>query len=239
MQHRLLRRLAATTVLLAATGIAQIPSPSAPRIAEIDVPDELKSKVTIAIQTARSNKPAEALALFNEILVAKPDLFAIAVERGKLYQEMNDHAKAIGDFTSAIATSPAYTDAYFQRCLSHYQTASHTNAVIDCSKAIELNSNPFEYYYYRGLAHIAMKAWEKAASDLSSATERNNNHPEAHLHLARVYFETGQLVLSLREYTVAIQQRPGFSEAYKGRAAVKAALGVPAGAKEDLAKIDR
>jgi hypothetical protein len=48
-----------------------------------------------------------------------------------------------------------------------------------------------------------------------------------------------QLIGSLREYTVAIQKRPGFAEAYKGRSLVKAALGDTVGSQDDLSKISR
>ena len=205
----------------------------------IDIPDEWKTKVNIATQHVRGNQLAEALVLFTEILAAKPDLFTISVERGKLYQSSKDHTKAIAHFTAAIARRPDYVDAYFRRCLSHYQTGANNYAINDCSKAIELNNGPSEYFYYRGLAHTANRAWEKAAADLSAATARNNEQPDAHLQLARIYFELEQLIPSLREYTIAIQQRPGYSEAYKGRSAVKAALGDRTGSQEDLGKIAR
>jgi tetratricopeptide (TPR) repeat protein len=220
----------------AATGAL---TPKVPITPVIEIPDELKTKVNIATQHVRANESAEAVALFTEILAAKPDLVTISVERGKLYQQTKDHAKAIADFTSAITIRPDYVDAYFRRCVSNYETGAHSNAISDCTKAIELNQTQFEYYYYRGLAHTASRTWDKAAADLAAATERSNDQPDAHLQLARVYFEMDQLVLSLREYTVAIQQRPGFTEAYKGRSVVKAALGDATGSQEDLSKIAR
>jgi tetratricopeptide (TPR) repeat protein len=89
------------------------------------------------------------------------------------------------------------------------------------------------------LAHTATRAWDKAAEDLTAATGRNNDNPDAHLQLARVYFEMDELIASLREYTIAIQQRPGFAAAYQGRSVVKLALGDSAGSHEDLGKIAR
>lgn len=231
-------RYPSVLVLFAAVSLAQDTSQT-PGTPATEVPDELKSKVSIAMQHVRTNQTAEAMAMFSEILSAKPDLFTIAVERGKLYQQGKDHPKAIADFTAAIVAKPDYAEAHFRRGISHYETGVNANAIIDCSKAIELNPNPFEYYYYRGLAHLAARTWDKAATDLAAALERNNEHPDAHLHLARAYTEMEQLVWALREYTIAIQQRPGFPEAYKGRSVVKAALGDPSGSKEDLAKLSR
>ena len=129
-----------------------------------------------------------------------------------------------------------YFGAYFRRCIVHYESGDSTRAVADCSKAIEINPTTAEYYYYRGLAYAALRTWDKAAADLSAANERNNDNADAHLQLARIYLQTDQLIGSLREYTVALQKRPGYSEAYKGRSIVKAALGDAIGSQEDLAK---
>lgn len=216
------------------------PKPKGPVNPTAEIPDELKSKVNIAAQHARANQPAEALALYTEILTASPNLFTVAVERGKLYQQVKDHANAIVDFTTAINFRPMeYFEAYFRRCISYYESGDHAKAIPDCSKAIEINPAVAEYYYYRGLAHTALAMWDKAAADLAAANERNNDNADSHLQLARIYFQMDQLVGSLREYTVAIQKRPGFMEAYKGRSVVKAALGDAAGSQEDLSKIAR
>ena len=214
-------------------------SAKTPLTPPIAIPDELKSKVNIAMQQVKANQPVEAMTLFTELLAAKPDLFTILVERGKLYQQTQDHAKAIADFTAAIAHRPSYVDAFFRRCLSLYETGSYASAIADCSKAIELNDAPPEFHFYRGLAHTATRTWDKAAADLTAATARNNDHPDAHLQLARVYFEMDELIASLREYTIAIQQRPGFAAAYQGRSVVKLALGDSAGSHEDLEKVAR
>jgi tetratricopeptide (TPR) repeat protein len=212
-----------------AVGIAQ-PAPM--------IPDELKSKVAIAAQNVRAGKTAEALALYSEVLAAKADLFTIAVERGKLYQQMKEPAKAMADFDSAIAASPGYSEAYFRRCVAHYESGAFLPAIADCGKAIEINPEPAAPYFYRGAAYNAMKTWDKAAADLVAATGRNNQDPDAHLQLGRAYSELDQLILALREYTVALQQRPGFAEAYKGRSSVKAHLGDAVGSKEDLSKVN-
>jgi tetratricopeptide (TPR) repeat protein len=201
-----------------------------------EIPADLKSKVSIAAQHVRARQLAEALTLYNEILGTKPDLFTILVERGKVYQEMKDHTKAVDDFGSAIKNNGNHYEAYFHRCVSYHDTGAFVEAVADCSKAIELNPDAFEYYYYRGLAYTSLRTWDKAAADLAAATSRNNEQPAAHLQLARVYAETDQLIPALREYTVALQQRPGYPEAYKGRSAIKAALGDAIGSKEDLTK---
>ena len=221
---------------------APAPKPAAPKKAVLPVnvvPDELKSKASIAIQHVRANQPVEALAMLTQLLTAKPDLFTLAVERGKLYQAANDHEKAVADFTAALTAEPNHFEAYFRRCVSRYETGAHAQAVADCSKAIELNPEPFEYHYYRGLAHSTAKAWDKAVADLAAATERNNGRAEAHLQLARAYAEMEQLIPALREYTIAIQQKPGYPEAYKGRAAVRLTLGDSVGSNDDLNKAAR
>jgi tetratricopeptide (TPR) repeat protein len=211
--------------------------PKGPASPTIEIPEELRSKVSIAGQHARSNQIAEALALYSEVLSGSPNLFTVAFERGKLHQQAKDYPKAIADFTTAINFRPMeYFEAYFRRCIVYYETGDHTKSITDCSKAIEINPTVAEYYYYRGLAYTALRTWDKAAADLTAANELNNDNADAHLQLARIYLQMDQLIGSLREYTVALQKRPGLSEAYKGRSIVKAALGDAIGSQEDLAK---
>ena len=240
MRYKSVLGLVAASALFSVVSLAQAPKQKAPASPTIEIPDELKSKAAIAAQQARANQPAEALASYTEILTAGPNLFTIAVERGKLYQQTKDHAKAVADFTTAINFRPMeYFEAYFRRCISYYEIGDHAKAIPDCSKAIEINPGAAEYYYYRGLAYTALRTWDKAAADLAAANDRNNENADSHLQLARIYFEMDQLIGSLREYTVAIQKRPGFAEAYKGRSVVKAALGDTIGSQDDLGKITR
>jgi tetratricopeptide (TPR) repeat protein len=243
MRYGAIPGLAAAAAVFAALGLGQTSAtikPKAPASPTLEIPDEFKTKVNIAGQLTRANQPAEALKAYTEVLTASPNLFTIALERGKLYQQTSDHAKAIADFTTAINFRPMeYYEAYFRRCMSYYHSGDHATAVSDCSKAIEINPGAAEYYYYRGLAYTALRAWDKAAADLTSANERNNDNADAHLQLARIYFEMDQLVGSLREYTIAIQKRPGFAEAYKGRSFVKAALGDALGSQDDISRITR
>ena len=154
------------------------------------------------------------------------------MERGKLYQHGKDHPKAIADFTAAIVAKPEYAEAHFRRALSHYETGANANAIIDCSKAIELNPNPVEYYYYRGLAHLAARTWDKAATDLAAALNATTNIP---MRICTLHGRTpkwSSWSAALREYTIAIQQRPGFPEAYKGAPSSRQRSGIDPGRKK-------
>src|SRR5690349_18779666 len=130
--------LAAVAAVFAALSLGQTSAtikPKAPASPALEIPDEFRTKVNIAGQLARANQPAEALKAYTEILTASPNLFTIAFERGKLYQQTNDHAKAIADFTTAINFRPMeYYEAYFRRCMSYYHSGDQATAVADCSK---------------------------------------------------------------------------------------------------------
>ena len=75
--------LLVTSTLFGVSCLAQntsTPVPRAPAAPTIDIPDELKSKVSIASQHVRANQAAEALALYTEVLTDRPDLFTISLE---------------------------------------------------------------------------------------------------------------------------------------------------------------
>ena len=60
-----------------------------------------------------------------------------------------------------------------------------------------------------------------------------SEYPEVHYSLGQVYADKEDWVLALRSFTTAIQMRPGYPDAYKGRALVKLNLGDKIGYGED------
>lgn len=83
---------------------------------------------------------------------------------------------------------------------------------------------------------MALKEFQKAIDDLTRATEIKQDFAEAHFFIAKSHIELEHYINALNEYTIAIQQRPGYAEAYQARAAVKQSLGDSLGSSDDQAR---
>ncbi len=177
-------------------------------------------------------------AISPSLLAANADLFTVPSDAGKIYQQTQDHVKAIADFTSAIAQSPEHVDAYFRRCLSHYRRVRYPSHRRLHQRDRAQSTRPPEFHYYRGLAHIATRAWDKAAADLTSANDRNTDNRTSS-ELARSTSEMDQLIHALREYTIAHPAEARMCARIKGAPRLSCALGDSAGSQEDLGKIAR
>jgi tetratricopeptide (TPR) repeat protein len=199
---------------------------------------ELLNKLQIAAQHAKANQFREALAAYTEFLSVRSDMFSPYLDRGKVYHSLKEHTKAVDDFSAALKLKSDLVEAYLRRGMAYYDAKEYAKAILDCEKYVESKPKTvtFEPFYYKGMAHAGLGEYDKATAALKVAFELNNNLPEAHMLLGRIYTEQNQLLSALREYTIAIQQRPGEGEAFKLRAAIKSSLGDIRGSEEDLAR---
>jgi tetratricopeptide (TPR) repeat protein len=214
-------------------GFAQTPEP-----ATNELTPELLSKLQIAAQHTKANQPREAIAAYTEFLTARPDMFAPYIERGKLYFAAKEYTKAAGDFTAALKLKADVVAAFLHRCMANYETGDYDKAIADCNKYVAsaprtLGHEPF---YYKGMSHARLKQNDLAVMELNKALELRNDLPDAHMFLGQLYLDNGEILNALREFSIAIQLRPGDKEALSRRGAIKASLGDELGARDDLAK---
>lgn len=136
-----------------------------------------------------------ALALFILILnfcLAQDIPVSVHYNNGLESYKSKDFKEAVYNFTKAIASNPAHTDAYYQRGRTYLELKYYVQALVDFDKTIELNPKHTKAYYTRGYAKFLMKNYRGSVSDFNFAIEIN---PQS----ALAYFYRGEAKHSIGE----------------------------------------
>jgi tetratricopeptide (TPR) repeat protein len=197
---------------------------------------KLRSKLSEASAFARAGKVKEALAAYSVAIEMRSDFASVYLDRGTLYLKAGSPREAAADFTQAVKLDSRNVKAWMGKCVASVELNLGRDAVLDCNEVLKAEPRNADAVYQRGRAHAQAKNYPEAIRDLRSATELRYDFPEAHLTLGRVYVTINELILGLREFTLAVQKRPGFKDAYRERAEIRRLLGDLLGQQEDLAR---
>ena len=86
---------------------------------------------------------------------------------------------------------------------------------------------------YRARAFALLKDYKSAFESFDKTLTIRSEFPEVHYQLGQIFADREDWLVALNEYTKAIQMKPGYPDAYKGRALVKLTLGDKIGFGED------
>lgn len=92
-------------------------------------------------------------------------------DRASAYRAVDDHDRAIADYTKAIEIAPDHVLAYFGRGLTYFDKGEFDRSIPDFTKAIGLEPRSPMQYYYRGLAHRSKGDNVRAVGDLTKAID--------------------------------------------------------------------
>ncbi|RMG75745.1 MAG: tetratricopeptide repeat protein [Bacteroidetes bacterium] len=169
-----------------------------------------------------------------------PDLYA---RRARLRLRLKNTAGAIADYSMAIQQRPTDADLYYARGLIYRDLNKWDEALDDFSSAVSVNPGLADAWYERGLIYHRRGAIPEAGGDFAKAKaaglEANKWSEVERLafdeyEAAQKAMNEGDLPTAMRSYTRAITLRPGYYEAWYGRAETQAASGNRYGALEDL-----
>jgi tetratricopeptide (TPR) repeat protein len=135
--------------------------------------------------------------------------------RGISYANLNQHKRAIEDYTKAIYLSSLdpYTYSpspytYALRASSYASLHQYERAIEDETKAINLNPQDKDFYISRGLSYSELKQYEKAILDFSKCISLNPKDAEC-------YYRRSYNYIHLNEYDKAKLDLINASEIYK------------------------
>ena len=142
--------------------------PSRPRPAQVSaktayppiaIPEELKSKVNIAMQQVRSNQPVEALALYTEILTAS-QICSQSLSNGKALPADQGPLQGNCGISPQPSASPRVCRSVFPALLSPLRIRFHPEPLpIAPRRSTERRAAGI--HYYRGLAYTALRTGTK------------------------------------------------------------------------------
>lgn len=116
-------------------------------------------------------------------------LLAVYPLLGELYAEQREYAEAIAALERYITYQPKDARALLLLGKAYYQAGNYANCEKVLTRLIEGAPRQGEAYLYRGLARVELKRLESAIADLNTALLSFPNSYEAHLGLARAFFQ--------------------------------------------------
>lgn len=119
-----------------------------------------------------------AIADYIAATTADPKLDAAFYELGATYQAANQHAKATGAFSQAIALNGSKADYYYGRCVSYSWLGNTRAAISDCEAAVRLRRNA-ETLAVLGRLYEDSGQKQRAIETYKMALAINPNEPTA------------------------------------------------------------
>lgn len=135
-----------------------------------------------------------------EILLQAGDYYA----SGKQKVLDGDIDAAIADFSTAVETGVASTDAYIMRAEAYMQTGNYRDALNDLNTVLAKEPSNAVAYYDRYLLNIRLEDYNAAMNDINNVLAANTANPSPILQMRDLYAKRGQLNLWLKNWEGAV-----------------------------------
>lgn len=170
-----------------------------------------------AVESHQKGNLLFALHDLTESLQAYPDNSEVLYERGNVYVDLGDYAKALADYDAALALN-AYDDKiYVARAKTHIHMGNFAQALADLDHAIQLNPANSEAYHQRGCLYYQRQMYAEALADFNAVLARQPDHAASYNNRGMVHRALGHLDQAIADYTEAIRLNPNYAYAYNNR----------------------
>lgn len=186
----------------------------------------------------RANRSQEALATIVRALdIAADDALSLWI-RGLIYQQQGAHARAIEDFTQAIAReddNPALKiQATGSRGMALVELGRYAEGLNDLNRAIEARPSAYAERQFRVQANLALARLPAAQADLDTLLEMNARDSFTHRLQGELQLKQAKPAQALTTLTRAIALNGKDAQAHWLRAQAHALLERPAARALDL-----
>ena len=155
---------------------------------------------------------AEAFAYAEKALQLDPTLRQGYFVLANLYLASKQHDKAIDVGRKTVTLHPNYADGYAQFAQVLIHAGRPQDGLDTLGKAMTLNPRyAFFYTWIEGHAHMLMRQYDQAISAFKKVIEKNAHFPGAHLTLASLYGNLGDIEEAKWEAAEILSLRPDFS----------------------------
>lgn len=156
----------------------------------------------------------DQLAYLDKKIEENPNLPSLYVKRGDLRLEDQEHQAAIADFKEALKLDSTNKWAWYKMGKTYRQTGSVVNALKAAKKAEQFGLKDQGLFTLLGECYFLLKKYDKALLYLNNSLKMNPYEPEGYYYKGLVYRETGDTAKAISSFQTAIEQEPGFFDAY-------------------------
>ena len=161
----------------------------------------------------REQVEAELVRL-NRVITAAPAVAHLYVERGNTLSQLNDHHRAIADYSTALTLDDQQDKAYFGRGMAYGRLGLIDEGIADLNVYIARHPNDSVGYTKRGVRNIWRGNLPAAEQDLTRAVALDPNNAEAHDDLGVVHAKRRNLKVAAKHFSTAIQLDSSYQKAY-------------------------
>lgn len=148
------------------------------------------------------------------------------VGQGDAHAASAQHARAIVDYTCALAADPNYAPAYARRAVSQSALGDADAALADYDAALAIDETLVEVYINRGMFYAQAGNFGLALADLSLALSLEPGNAIALNNRAVVHAIEGNYDLALADLETATTQHPDNPVSYATLGSIYSALAV-------------
>jgi tetratricopeptide (TPR) repeat protein len=164
----------------------------------------------------------DGITLWTDVIAKYPDIPQAYDNRGILYAQRSEYARAIGDFSRALDLNPRSFKAYNNRGLAYFFTQDNDRANRDFSAALRINPAYADAYNNRGFTANARRDYPRAIADFDAALRLKPDFGSAYLNRGIANAALGKTDEALADLTRATELLPRPAEAYNNRGIVYA-----------------
>lgn len=121
------------------------------------------------LHAAKKNPLAESY--YNNALRVKPNSKEVIYNKGKFYQDMQNHEAALATYNQLLQLDPAHKYAHFNIGVIQLEQKAYEEALKHFDTAIQIDPQYKEAFYGRGVTYEAMGDVKRAASDYGMALQ--------------------------------------------------------------------
>ncbi|MDR2119077.1 MAG: tetratricopeptide repeat protein [Tannerellaceae bacterium] len=208
------------------------------RLVELE-PDNaatLLSRASLFYQTDQGNEAMADCLRVLEMDASNPVAWYLA---GRIRKNSGDLTGAADAFTKATDSKPDFVEACLMRAAVLLEMNRPEEALAGMESLAELAPEEEAVYRLRGRIHEALDDLPSAADDYNRAIALNPFNEETYLLKGALLLRERKWEEAIAFFDEVIELNPSFSEAYRGRAKAKAAMGGDVdGAAADRQKAD-
>lgn len=152
--------------------------------------------------------------------------------KGMCYKQMRDTARAISTFQTAVQSEPRYAEAHMQLAML-YEGKKDPLALKYFENAYRADSSDLEPLYGQGMYWQNLGNYAEAKKVFMRIIGLDRSYPKSYYNMGWMLLQEDSTEKALRQFSIAIQEKPDYTEAYFNRGLCQEILG-----KADLARED-
>ena len=151
--------------------------------------------------------------MWSDVIRKNPESFTPFVNRGMVYMEKGDTARALLDFNEAIRLAPSRPDGYNNRSVIFYNRKEFRSALADNDKVLEIDSAFNQALINRACIYFGMEMFDSSAYYYTRSLDLAPRNISSNYFCALAFQKAGRYNEAIAKFKRAIDLQPDHADA--------------------------